>query len=40
MTDIISIDVGTVKVRLMANGKYETPLTVDVMCFEKFPIEA
>ena len=41
MTDSISIeDVGTVQVRLMANGKYETPFMVGVTCFEKFPVEA
>ena len=41
MTDSISLeeDVGTVQVRLMTNGKYETPFTVDVMCFEKPAVE-
>ena len=42
MTGNISVeeDVGTVQVRLMANGKYETPFVVGVTCFEKFPVEA
>ena len=40
MTDSILVeDVGTVQVRLMANGKYKTPFT-GVTCNEKFPIEA
>ena len=41
MNENISVEenVGTVQVRLMATGKYET-FAVGVTCFEKFPVEA
>ena len=40
--DSISVEegVGTVQVRLIAYGKYETPFTVGVTCFEKLPVAA